>query len=99
MKTTITKSDFQAAFTAMNRENNFSYEGLSALFDYFEEYENDTGISIELDVIAICCEFTEYENIEEFQGTYGSDYETIEDIGNSTSVIMVDNDSFIIQDF
>jgi len=99
MKTTITKSDFQAAFTTMNREDNFSYEGLSALFDYFEDFEDDTGIAIELDVIAICCEFSEYENLEEFQGAYGEDYESIEDIQNSTSVIMVDNDSFIIQDF
>ena len=99
MKTTITKSNFQNEFITMNREDNFSQAGLSALFDYFEEYENDTGISIELDVIAICCEFSEYENIEEFQGAYGEDYESIEDIENSTSVIMIDNDSFIIQDF
>jgi hypothetical protein len=29
------------------------------LFDYLEEYENSTGEQIELDCIAICCDFHE----------------------------------------
>ena len=99
MKTSVGKWDFQDAFRQAGRQDNFSDAGLDALFDYFEELENDCGIEIELDVVAICCEYTEYENLEEFQENYGTDYETIEDIEYNTQVIMIDDESFIIQDF
>lgn len=59
MKTSINKYDFRDAFKAAGRENNFSYDGLGVLFDYFEEYEESTGEEIELDVVAICCEYSE----------------------------------------
>jgi hypothetical protein len=58
MKQTVYFSDFQDAFQKV-RPNNFSYEGLQQLFDYFESYEDDTGEQIELDVIAICCDYSE----------------------------------------
>ena len=106
MITTINEYDFIDAFRKMGREGNFSNDGLVALYEYLEMLEDDTGQPIELDVIALCCEFTEYDNLEEFQADYGNEYETIEDIQNATTVIMVeetisplDNDSFIIQQF
>ena len=74
MKKSITFYDFERAFIDCNRENNFSYSGKKALFDYLEEYEEDMGEEIELDVIAICCEFSEYENVQEFVGNYSDDY-------------------------
>lgn len=97
MKKTISLYDFRKGFEDMNRSNNFSYEGLTALFEYFEQLENDCSIEIELDVIAICCEYTEYENIEELQKNY-SDIEDMEDLYNHTQVITFDG-GFIIQDF
>jgi hypothetical protein len=55
MKTTISHaSEVRDAFDHM-RPDNFSYEGLGLLFDYFEECDPD----MELDVIAICCEYAE----------------------------------------
>ena len=95
----INKSDFTSAFHRAGRGKQFSYEGLIALYDYLEQYEDNTGEQIELDVIALCCDFTEYEDLEEFQGDYGEDYESIEDIENATQVIKIDDDSFIIQTF
>jgi hypothetical protein len=59
MKTTISRYDFERAFVDADRKENFSYEGLGLLFDYFEEIEEGTGQEIELDVIAICCEYNE----------------------------------------
>lgn len=59
MKTTVNKYQFRDAFISMGRENNFSYEGLGILFDYLEELEQDSAEEIELDVIAICCDFAE----------------------------------------
>ena len=99
MKTTVSKSEFVKAFDDYNRSDNFSRAGLEALYDYFEGYEESTGEEIELDVIAICCEYSEYENIKEFQDNYGDEYETIEDIENNTTCINIDDESFIIQDF
>lgn len=99
MTTTITEYSFRQAFHDMDRGNNFSYHGLTALFNALEEYEDCTEEKIELDVIALCCEFTEYADLEEFQADYGEGYETIEDIENQTWVIRVDADSFIIQSF
>jgi len=43
-------------------KNNFTYAGLKALFDYLEQYEEDTGEPIEFDPIALCCEFSEYKS-------------------------------------
>ena len=96
---TINQYDFIDAFRKMGRENNFSYNGLVALYEYLEMLGDDLGQPIELDVIALCCEYTEYDNLEEFQADYNEDYETIEDIQNATTVIMIDDDSFIIQQF
>ena len=59
MKQTIDNSDFRRAFTDYGRTENFSNAGLDLLFDYFESLEQDSGDEIELDVIAICCEYNE----------------------------------------
>jgi hypothetical protein len=59
MKTTVSKYDFERAFVDADRKDQFSYEALGLLFDYFESYEEETGQEIELDVIAICCEYSE----------------------------------------
>ena len=99
MKTTINNYQFHRAFEQI-RPNNFSYVGLNALFDYLEQYEKDCGEELELDVDALCCDFTEYENLEEYQNAYNAeDYETIEDIEYCTTVIRVGDDGFIIQNF
>jgi hypothetical protein len=82
----------------MNRKENFSREGLSALFEYLESAECE-GSEMELDVIAICCDFSEYKNLAEFQKDYSKDYESIEDIERDTQVIRIDDEAFIIQQF
>ncbi len=59
MKQTTTFSQFTDSFRDMDRQDNFSYQALRLLFDWFEQYEEETGQEMELDVIAICCEFNE----------------------------------------
>jgi hypothetical protein len=59
MKITINESQFIEAFRTAGRDKQFSYKGLRALYSYFEQYEEDTGEEMELDVIAICCDYTE----------------------------------------
>ena len=58
MKQTVYLDTFRNAFQEI-RPNNFSHAGLSVLFEYFEEFEDSTGEEIELDVIAVCCEYSE----------------------------------------
>ena len=55
MKQTVSFNNFQDAFKTYNR-NDFSYDGLRALYDYLKELDENT----ELDVIALCCDFSEY---------------------------------------
>jgi hypothetical protein len=55
----------------MDRKENFSYEGLRLLFDYLEEVEADSGVEIELDVIALCCDFTEFQSLQAVAEEYG----------------------------
>ena len=94
----INEYDFIKAFEQV-RPDNFSRAGLSALYDYFEQLEEDIGNPIELDVIAICCEYSEYESLEEFQEDYGDDYQSIDEIEQVTTVISVDDSGFIILQF
>jgi len=98
MKTTVSKSDFREAFRAMDRHEQFSYEGLGTLFDWLEELDECCDTEMELDVIALCCDFTEYADLEELQQNY-TDIEDMDDLQNNTCVIMIDDDRFIIQDF
>jgi hypothetical protein len=109
MKQTVSQYDFTDAFHKM-RPDNFSNAGLIAMFDYFEQMDNDCGTETELDVIAICCEFTEYANLAEFQDDYGAEnYPDYESISDQTCIIQSDyyaasseewgNNSFIIQAF
>ena len=50
---------FMSAFKAHGRQDQFSYSALELLFDYLEQLEDDIGKPIELDVIALCCEYEE----------------------------------------
>jgi hypothetical protein len=46
------------------------------------------------------CEYSEYENLKEFQNDYGDEYESLDDIENDTTLIKIeDEEGFIIQNF
>ena len=64
MYQTISFCDFCDAFRAHDRNENFSYDGKRLLFDWLEEYEESSGEEMELDVIALCCEFAEDSTAE-----------------------------------
>ena len=99
----IELEDFLGEFERFGRGDQFSFEGKKALFEFLNGLSEDTGQDIELDVVAICCDFTEYDSLEEFNRDYsysiGNDMDSIEDIEYYTLVVPVNNESFIIQDF
>ena len=71
---TVNQDQFIDAFRTWDTyKNNFSYEGLRALYEELHQVAEcmDNG-TIELDVVAICCDYTEFENFEEFQDQYSN---------------------------
>lgn len=48
------------------RETGFSYGAAYALAEFLEEMERDTGEETELDAVAIHCEFSEFESLQEW---------------------------------
>lgn len=98
MRQYINFSQFCDGFTGSYADK-FSYSGKRALFDYLEGYEEDTGQDIEFDPVALCCEFTEYADLEELQQNY-TDIESMEELEEHTTVIPIPgSDSFIIADY
>jgi len=113
MKRNIGFCEFTDAFRDMDRDN-FSYNGLKALYEYLEQFEEDTGEEMELDVIALCCEFSEYDSavdcindcgydcdLSEYDSKEYSDeeeQEALEYLEYRTMVIPFDG-GIIIQDF
>lgn len=102
MKQTVNFNDFREAFRQAGRLEQFSYEGLKALFDYLEQLEAETEQEIELDVIALCCEYTEYANLSDYNKDYCEECEECEDVSdvsNNTTVIETDGEAFIIHNY
>lgn len=65
---TVFLHDFRQAFVDAGRGDQFTYKGLAILFDYLEELSDDIGEPIELDVIALCCDYEEshYSDIADY---------------------------------
>ena len=102
MKTTVSFNEFVDTFRNYGRESSFSYAGKRALFDYLEELEDDCGMDIELDVVALDCEYCEYESAIEACKEYGGPSYTeegsLEWLRYHTQVIAF-NGGVIIQSF
>ena len=95
---TVNEYDFVNEFRAYEREN-FTREALVALFEYLEDYSEDTDEPLELDVIGLCCDFSEYESFEEIQEAYSNlEIDSLDDLRERTAVIEFKY-GIIIQDF
>jgi hypothetical protein len=60
MKKTIDFEDFRTAFVRFGRGGQFTALALRLIFEHIESMEQDLGEQFELDIIATCCEYTEY---------------------------------------
>ena len=78
MYQTINRSQFHDAFKAAGRGDQFSYAALNSLFSAFEQMEDATGQPMELDVIAICCEYSE-DHWSDIADNYSIDLSEAED--------------------
>lgn len=89
MKQSVTFSQFVDAFRAHDRQDQFSYGALRVLFDEFEDYEEQTGSTIDLDVIAICCEYVEMTLNEVVQAYSLEDLIDYPDMGEAAQTEVV----------
>lgn len=96
MKKTINNCEFVEMFDDYGRSDNFSRLGRRKLAEYFEQLEEDLGQDIEVDVIAICCDYSEIE-IKDIERETGC--ENLEDLQDNTTVIEVDDERIIYQNF
>jgi len=94
---TVNEWGFIEAFKKIRPEN-FTLSGLRALYDHFIGLEAEIGEQIELDVIAICCDFSQYKDFKELNEEYDNAYNDLEDLRGFTQVIEFD-DGIIIQAF
>ena len=62
------------------RPDNFTPEALNLMFDWFDQYEDDTGEQIEFDPIAICCDFTQ-ATLEEINWDYSKEFTDLGEAG------------------
>jgi predicted ArsR family transcriptional regulator len=109
MKTTVNSYDFHRAFETSGRTDNFSYEALDLLFAYIEELERGGETEIELDVVAICCEYTE-STTADIAADYSIDLtdcaddeektEAVRDyLNDHTSIVGETSDGFVYSNF
>lgn len=101
MKINVTESLFIDYFNRISPDA-FTYEALNALYDYFINYEDCTDCEIELDVIAICCDYAEYTPNEllDAYNHLGDSLETIIDaIREESDIIDVNNGNYIVRGF
>ena len=97
MKQTMNEFDFKNEFKKI-RPDNFSYDGLTALYDYLIQYEEDCDTELEFDPIAYCCEYTEFDSFEDVKKNY--EVEDLEHLEQNTIVLKIPNtERLIIQNY
>ena len=97
MKQTINEFDFKNEFKKI-RPNNFSYDGLTALYDHLIQYEENCDTELEFDPIAYCCEYTEFDSFEDVKKNY--DVKTLEELQDKTTVLKIPNsEKLVVQNY
>lgn len=100
---------FRDVFVRAGRRESFSYEGLEHLFNYMEEQAENCGGNYILDVVKLCCEYTESSD-DQIAADYDIDLSDCEDeeeeldrvrqyLNKNTAVVAEFNGTFIYQQF
>lgn len=105
----VSETMFLETFRSMGRQEQFSYDAMRALYAYLEDMSDDIGQDVELDVVALCCEYTQ-ESFDDVADNYSIDtsYAVDEDdrielilqhLDENTSVIWHDGETVLFQVF
>ena len=82
---TVNKSQFIDNLLADDYAS-WTIEDAGALFDYYEQFSDDMGEDVELDRVALRCEWTRADSIDEVIEEY-DDINSLEDLQDQTQVI------------
>lgn len=82
---TVNKSQFIDNLLADDYAS-WTYEDAEALYDYYEGFSEGTGEDVELDRVALRCEWTRADSIDEVIEDY-DEIEDLEDLQLRTDVI------------
>jgi hypothetical protein len=83
----ITLSTYDIADRLMRDSNaNWSRPGALALAEYLQEMEEGTGETMELDVVAIRCDFSEYPSAVDAHNTITHGHDLTEDEEEETAL-------------
>jgi hypothetical protein len=78
MKKTLT--NYEIAHELLQDENAaWTRAGAFALAEHLEQIEEDTGEEMELDIVAIRCDFAEYSSLEDWADDYGMEQDSLDD--------------------
>ena len=112
MKMTINESRFKNQFRLHGCSDTFSSNGLTALYDHLEEvFDENSKYEYDLDVIGLCCDFTEFYTALEAAKDYSAlitidedlneeeqERQALQFLSDSTTIIPFDG-GVIIQNF
>src|SRR6056297_3755321 len=72
----VTPYDMERRAHAFERYDQLGgYAGIHALHEYLETLAEDMGEPIKLDIVALCCDWTHYDDIREAARDYDNDPE------------------------
>lgn len=93
----LSMDEFVREFSEYGREDNFSYYGLKALYEYLSDISEE--VPYELDVIAICCEYSAYSYLIEEKDIDNMD-EMVDILSDHTTVLRTDRqDTIVVAEF
>ena len=87
-----TAYELQKEFNRYNRSDNFTPAGIRVLFDYLEEISEGSGEDINLDIIGLCCDYSE-DTFSDIAANYRIDLtdrcgETIDDVEEIQRIVL-----------
>ena len=89
-------SDLEAMFKEWDRENSFTRVGIETLFEHLEELSEGIGEDIKIDVIALCCDYSEYDDIDDYNEQNGTGYASWDEAEeNDVYVVQFDRQVFV----
>ncbi len=88
MKIDVTFEVFLHEFTRYDMDDSFSFQGLRALFEYLDEFEDNDDTT--LDAMVIGLGYDEWLSVEQYREAYGPDADP-----EDYSIATLENGSFI----
>jgi hypothetical protein len=100
MKQQVNFSQFIDAFRDHGRQDDFTLNAKRAIFDWIEERDDEVGTDTELDVVALCCEFSEFDDAKAAAAEYsntGVDALTDDDDKNEAALDYLRDNTTVIE--